>query len=103
MRILVLQAAARDDIAGLDQRLDHRLVGIALFALVVDDTLAGEPGCGLGEGAVFIDGVGNRRVDAARFECRAVHRPHVKVFAAVSGGGVHKACAGVVGDVIAGK
>ncbi len=28
--------------AGLDQRLDHRLVGVALLALVVDDALAGE-------------------------------------------------------------
>ena len=28
--------------AGLDQRLDHRVVGVALLALVVDDALAGE-------------------------------------------------------------
>ena len=57
MRILVLEAAARDDIAGLGQRLDHRVVGVALLALVVDDALAGEAGRLFGEGAVFIDGV----------------------------------------------
>ena len=44
MRILMLEAAARDDIAGFDQRLDHRLVGVALLAFVVDDALAGEAG-----------------------------------------------------------
>ena len=44
MRILMLQPAARDDHAGFDQRLDDRLVGVALLALVVDDALAGEAG-----------------------------------------------------------
>ena len=28
-----------EQLAGLDQRLDHGLVGVALFALVVDDAL----------------------------------------------------------------
>ena len=60
MRILMLQAAARDDIAGLDQRLDHRLVGIALFAFVIDDTLAREARRSVGESAVFVDGVRDR-------------------------------------------
>ena len=68
MRILMLQAAARDDIAGLDQRLDHRLVGVALLALVIDDALAREARRSVGERAVFIDGVRDGRVDAARFE-----------------------------------
>ena len=58
MRILVLETPARDQHMRLDQRLDHRLVGVALLALVVDDALAGEPGRGLSEGAVFVDGVG---------------------------------------------
>ena len=40
MRILVLEPPARDERAGLDQRLDDRLVGVALLALVVDDALA---------------------------------------------------------------
>ena len=55
-------------IAGLDQRLDHGLVGIALLAFVIDDALAGEARRGVGEGAIFIDGVGDGGVDAARFE-----------------------------------
>ena len=42
MRILMLEPAARDEHAGLDQRLDDGLVGVALLALVVDDALAGE-------------------------------------------------------------
>ena len=39
MRILMLEPAARDQHAGLDQRLDHGLVGVALVALVGDDAL----------------------------------------------------------------
>ena len=54
-------------ICGIDQRLDHRLVGVALFAFVVDDALAREAGRRLGEGAVLVDGVGDGGVDAARF------------------------------------
>ena len=36
----MLQPPARDDVAGVDQRLDDGLVGVALLALVVDDALA---------------------------------------------------------------
>ena len=43
MRILVLQPAAGHERAGLDQRLDHRLVGVALLALVGDDALPAKP------------------------------------------------------------
>ncbi len=43
----------------VDQRLDHRLVGVALLAFVVDDAFSREAGRGLGEGSVFIDGVRN--------------------------------------------
>ena len=64
MRVLVLEAAARDQHAGLDQRLDHGVVGVALLALVGDDALAGEAGRSLGETAVGIDGVGDRGDDA---------------------------------------
>ena len=66
MRILVLEAAARDQHVRVDQRLDHRLVGVAFLAFVVDDALAGEARRGLGEGAVLVDGVGDGGVDAAR-------------------------------------
>ena len=87
------------------KRLDHRLVGVALLALVVDDAFAGEAGRVLGEGAVFVDGVGDGRIDAARFADAARIAPvqTSKSFAAVARRGVHEAGAGVVGDVVAGE
>ena len=103
MRILVLEAAARDQHAGLDQRLDHRLVGVALLALVVDDALAGEAGGLLGEGAVLIDGIRDGRIDAARFQRCAIGGPNLEVLAAMSGRGMDEARAGLVGDVVAGE
>ena len=89
--------------AGLDQRLDHRLVGVALLALVVDDALAVEARRLRGERAVLVDGVGDGGVDAARFERARVGGPDLEVLAAVAGRGVDEAGAGVVGDVIAGE
>ena len=65
MRILVLEFAARDEVARRDQGFDDRLVGVALLALVVDDALALEAGRVGGEGAVLVDGVGDARVDVA--------------------------------------
>ena len=62
-----------------------------------------KPGACRGEGAVLVDGVGNGRIDAARFQRRAVGGPDVEVLAAVTRRGVHEAGAGVVGDVIAGE
>ena len=61
----------------VDQRLDHRLVGVALLAFVVDDAFAGEAWSGFGEGAVLVDGVGDRRIDAARFQCEFAVDPNV--------------------------
>ena len=66
MRILMLQPPARDQHAGIDQRLDHRLVGIALLALVGEHALALEARRFLGEAAVGVDGEGDARLDAAR-------------------------------------
>src|SRR5437016_3202163 len=40
MRVLVLQPAACEQHAGLDQRLDDGFVGVALLALVGDDAFA---------------------------------------------------------------
>ena len=66
----MLETATRDDVAGFDQRLDYGVVGVALFALVVDDALAGEAGSLIGEGAVLVDSVGDGglmpRVSSAR-------------------------------------
>ena len=65
MRILVLQAAARDECAGFAERLDDRVVGVALVALFGEDALALEARRVLGQHAVGIDGERDRRVDAA--------------------------------------
>ena len=75
MRILVLELAARDQRAGRDQRLDDRLVGVALLALVGEHALAVEARRFVGEGAVLVDRVGNARIDVARRELRplAIH------------------------------
>src|SRR6187399_513145 len=101
MRILMLQPAARDNVAGFHQRLDDGLVGVALLALVVDDALAFETRRMRGERAVFIDGIWDRWIDAARFEFTRVRGPDFKVLAAVARRGVDEARPCVVGDVIA--
>ena len=83
------------------ERLDHRLVGVALLALVGDDAPALEAGRLFGKRAVFVDGVGDARVDAALGEQPAVGHPELEVLAAVARRGVDEAGAGVVGDMIA--
>ena len=103
MRVLMLEPAARDQHADFDQGLDHRVVGVALFAIVGDDALAGKARRLVGEAAVGVDGVRNGGVDAARGELRRVCGPDIEVFAAVAWSRVHEAGAGVIGDVIAGK
>ncbi len=67
MRILMLEPAAGDEHARIDQRTDHRLVGIALLALVGDDALALEARRVLGEEAIGIDGEGDRLIPPELF------------------------------------
>jgi putative toxin-antitoxin system antitoxin component (TIGR02293 family) len=57
----------------------------------------------IGERAVLIDRVGDRGIDAARFELACVGSPHVEILAAMPGCGVHETCAGIVRHVIARK
>ena len=109
MRIAVLEAAARKQRVALDQRVDDRLVGVALLAVVVDDArrtalaIRAEARRVLGQVAGIVDGEREARVDAALLELgRRVH-PGIEVLAAVAGRGVHEAGAGVVGDVVAGE
>ncbi len=83
------------------QRLDDGIVGVALVALVGDDALAVEARRFFRQYAVLVDRVGNARVDPALGSIRAGRHPDLEVLAAVAGGGVHEAGAGVVGDVIA--
>ena len=96
----MLQAPARDQHAGIDQGLDHRLVGVALLAFFREHALAGEAWGLLGETAIGIDGVGNGRVDALRFELSLVGSPNIKIFAPMARRGVHKTGAGVLGHVL---
>ena len=100
MRVLMLESAAGDQHAGLDQGLDYGLVGVALLALVGDDALAGEAGRGLGEAAVGIDGVGNSRVDATRPQLQGCG-PNIEVFPAMSRRRVNKTRPRIGGDMIA--
>ncbi len=97
----MLEPSARDQHAGVGQRLDHRLVGVALLALVGEHALALETGRLLGEEAIGVDGERDLRLDAARGECALVRGPDVEVVAAVAGRGMNEAGAVLVGDVIA--
>ena len=101
MRVLVLEAAAGDQRVGVLQRLDHRVVGVALVALVREHALALEARRLAGEGAVGVDGEGDGGVDAARDQRGLARHPDLEVVAAVAGRGVHKTGAVLVGDVIA--
>ncbi len=103
MRILVLEPSARDQHAGVDQGLDHRLVGVAFLALFGQDALAGKAGRLIGEAAVGIDGVGNVSVDAFGRQSGRIGCPYFEVLATMSRRRVNEAGARVVGDVIAGK
>ena len=101
MRILMLEPAARDQHAGLDQRLDHRLVGVALLAFVGEHALAGKARRLIGEAAVGVDGVGDSGVDAPCFAIiGAFARPDIEVLAAMSRRRVNEAGAGVLGYVV---
>ena len=99
MRVLVLQAPARDERAGGGERLDHRLVGPSVAALVVEDALPGEE-----RDVGIIGGILRNRVrhfpGAAGLEGGAVFDEGVVVVGAVPGGGVDEAGAGIVGDVV---
>ena len=101
VRILMLQAPARDERARFHERLDDGVVGVALVALLGEDALACEARRVLGHDAVGVDGEGDGGVDAARFERGGIRHPDLVVVGAVAGRGVHEAGAGVVGDVIA--
>ena len=84
VRILVLEPSARDERAGLDQRVDDGLVGVAGLSLVGDDALALEARRFFGEGAVLVDRIGNARLDSALLKEPRVRRPELEVLAPVA-------------------
>src|SRR5260370_5490888 len=100
MRVLMLQASARQQDAGLEQRTDYGLVGVALFAFVVDNAFSRKTGRMIGEGAVLIDGIWNCGVDFSRVQQRLVFHPDIEVFAAMSRCGVYESRTGIIGYVI---
>src|SRR5438105_8218879 len=99
----MLQASARDQHVGVDQRPDHSLVGVALLTLVIDDALAGKAWRCLGEGAVLVDGIGNGGIDAALFQLVPIRDPNLEVVPSMPRRSVNKAGAVLLGDVLAGK
>jgi hypothetical protein len=105
MRIAQRGEAARQQIAGLDQLVHHRLVGrtilAALLALETDDFEAFESGAFGCVAAELVDGVGDRSINAARFQRFRVVRPHHVIVIAMARRRVDEARAGVVGDMIA--
>src|SRR5262245_64593682 len=86
----MFEPPAPDQGLGGDQRLDHRLVGIALVTLVIDDTLALEAWRIAREAAIAVDGEGDGGVDAAPFELGRILHPNVKVVATVPGRGIDR-------------
>src|SRR5229473_1797393 len=110
MRVLVLQPPARDQHAGIDQGLDDGVVGIALIALVGDDALRLAASVArtearrlVGEEAIFVDRVGDCRIDTARLKLACMRSPDIEVIAAVTRRRVHETRASVIGDVLAGE
>ena len=101
MRVLVLQPPARDEGAGLDQRLDDRLVGIALVPLVVEHAAADEARRIRGEEAVRVNGIRNARIDVPIAQHAIVGHPDVEVVAAVTRRSMDEARACVIGDMVA--
>src|SRR5690606_26249436 len=103
MRVLMLEAAARNQHAGVGKGFDDGFVGVALLALVGNDATAGEARCLCREGAVLIDRVGNGGIDAVRLQRLRVGGPDFEVLAAVTRRRVHETGASVIGNVVAGE
>src|SRR5262245_19614886 len=101
VRILMFEPPARDQRVGRDQRLDDRLVGITLVALIVDDALALETRRLFGETAVAVHGEGDHRIDAALFQLGGMLLPNLEIFATMPGCGVDETGAVLVGNMIA--
>ena len=55
----MLQAAARDDVASVGQRFDHRIVGVTFVAVFFQHAFAFKAGRGLGHHAIAVNREGN--------------------------------------------
>src|SRR5690606_20940933 len=65
MGILVLDAAAGDEVARFGKRGDDALVGVALLAIVVDDARAVEAWRLVSIKTIVTNGIGDGRIDTA--------------------------------------
>ena len=101
MRVLMLQTPACNEIANRDQRLDHGFIGIALVALFRNDALSFKTRRFFRVAAFIINGERNARINAALRQLAAIGHPDFKVLATVRGRRMHKACARIIGDMIA--
>src|SRR6516225_7803548 len=99
----MLEPAARDQHASVDQRFDDRFVGVTFFTFVVDDTLAGEARRRFGKRSILIHGVRNGRIYPAVLQFGSVCNPDLEVVTPMSRGGMHEAGSVLVGHMIAGK
>src|SRR4051794_5255940 len=99
----MLEPPARDQHAGIDQGLDHRLIGIALLTLVGQDALALKAGSFLGEIAMRIDRKRNARVDPALLECCGIRLPDLEVIRTMPRCCVDETCPSLVGYMISSK
>ena len=99
--VLVLEFSARDERPGLDQRVDDGLVGVAGFALIVDDALALEAGRFVGQSAVLVDRVGNAGIDASLLKQPRARRPKLEILAPMARSGVNEARARVFRHMVA--
>jgi len=80
--------------------LDHGVVGVALSALSLMTRFPVSRGL-IGEGAVFIDGIGDVVLMPRSASSPRVRRPDLEILAAMAGRRMHETGSGVVGDVIA--
>ena len=103
MRIGMAQRALGEQRAGVDQFLDDRAIGVAVLALGRQDALAGEQR----DVRMRTSRLPSTMLKASG--CRrgivrdSLRRIKLEVFFAMAGRGVHKAGAGVGGDMIAGS
>jgi hypothetical protein len=94
MRIRDGDAAAGEKTSHLDELVDHRLVGAAGLAVLLDHPLAGEKRQVGPEGRV---------VEDVERHPEPVLQPDLEVVVAVAGRGMDEARARVVGDMLAGQ
>ena len=99
----MLVARTGEQHAGVFQRGDHGLIGVAELALVVDDPLALEARRVLGEkpASSTVKGILVSICRSLRAGARLL--PDLEVLGAVARSGVDEAGAGILGDMLAGQ